>query len=584
MSTILLDGFSGQQYRLGKPLNKGGGEGELYKLEGFPDYVAKLYKDDKGGAFRENKLQKMLQSPPVYQGAGAIIWPADILYNQNGCCGFVMPLANDSGNLTCIDSELSASMVNRLIMSRNICRIVKSVHEAGHFIGDFNPLNFLFNQDGHILLVDTDSLCIDPAGTNYQYPCIAQTKEFLAPELLFYLRKYNIVSVDELRTRYSLPAYMRQTDLYSMAIYIFKFLMNGYHPFVCSADSTVSKRTLEQNVIEGYSPYFFRLEHYDIPVSGAFPLQMLPPDIQKLFHRAFFMKDFQNIHRPEPEEFMAAIEMFANMLKRCPKGHEYYMGYIAECPWCIAESLWSDNAHDILGNLLSPPAAMKTASGLPNSLQPVVKKKPAQAGNAAAAAPPSAPLYAPAKQQAPSQPAASYWKQYKNAAPNNSIHNPHPNLPNTQGGAEPKQRNNYRAASLISFAFFAFWLAVYYYISGGKFSYLFDMELQPEVLFLTFGWLTWPAQSFLITSILSAIKRTKSVYAMQNAAYDMKPLLILISILLHFLQYGIYSNDWWAAFLNGLLFWVATFVCSAVIGLLSRVISPIKCRRHKWKK
>ncbi|MCA1624095.1 MAG: hypothetical protein LC778_09905, partial [Acidobacteria bacterium] len=68
---------------------------------------------------------------------------------------------------------------------------------------------------------------------------------------------------------------------------------------------------------------------------GTLPLSAVSPKVAKLFERAFLTDD----KRPEPREWIEALEDLSNNLEQCAlhPGHLYYVKLNA-CPWCEIES------------------------------------------------------------------------------------------------------------------------------------------------------------------------------------------------------------------------------------------------------
>ena len=112
---------------------------------------------------------------------------------------------------------------------------IQVLHQAGVRLGDYNPANFLCNPSGHqVALIDCDSWQIEASGKVYYCPVAAP--DMLAPELH---------GKELIKTERSL-----ESELFSLAILIFKVLMLGRHPFdIVGGESPV------ENIRKGFFPY-----------------------------------------------------------------------------------------------------------------------------------------------------------------------------------------------------------------------------------------------------------------------------------------------------------------------------------------
>ena len=92
-----------------------GGEGQLFRVKGHSNLVAKIFRDNRCEREKHEKLLKMLKNPPAAsmqkpnKGKIRIAWPTSILYRPGGkrhdeCVGFLMPFFEDTFPLDCLIS------------------------------------------------------------------------------------------------------------------------------------------------------------------------------------------------------------------------------------------------------------------------------------------------------------------------------------------------------------------------------------------------------------------------------------------------------------------------------------------------
>ena len=209
------------------PLGRGG-EGSVFsvagvELPGLPksdELVAKIYHDPTEGN-RENKIAAMLKSPPE---SDSVAWPLASLAKDGAFAGYIMVKLPSSTYKSW--AELSNTKSRKqvspdfdvryaIVASENLGVAIKSIHDAGHCVGDVNESNILVASDSRIMIVDTDSAqIVDSDGTIF--PCTVGKQEYTAPEL----------------TRGSFRDLNRtfESDIYAYGVAVFQMLTGGAHP------------------------------------------------------------------------------------------------------------------------------------------------------------------------------------------------------------------------------------------------------------------------------------------------------------------------------------------------------------------
>ncbi len=214
--------YKKKRVRLGARI-AGGGEGDVYEIEGNNAVVAKIYNQKSKTADRKKKLEAILQKrfdfKEVYSKRIAL--PLDILNDQNGdFAGYVMPRVKGKA--------LKLAFFSKKRLQTNYPNLTRA--DLGHFclsfldqvdylhrhnilIGDINPLNVMVDEGDPTKswLIDCDSFQVD------DLPCPVGTDIFTPPNL----QGVNFAS--HLRTK--------EDEYFSVAIMLFMILMVGKHPY-----------------------------------------------------------------------------------------------------------------------------------------------------------------------------------------------------------------------------------------------------------------------------------------------------------------------------------------------------------------
>ena len=353
LSAKTVTGSSGKTYRLDQRKDSGG-EGDVYTLQSDTTLVAKIYNDQKlnetapdGSNMRdymEHKIKLMIgrfsNLNRSYRGSHfpILAWPKDALFYNGSFVGYLMPKIDVKykiydGYRTGIKEILfkNYSWKTSIGLACNMAHAVAFIHSCDLIIGDFNPNNFVINEkDGSLTFIDTDSFDITDKTNGKQYKCTVGFPENLAPEL----QKHDLS-----RPR---AQFTRETDCFSLAVYIFNILMNNYNPFgfinTLPRGPSVSRNRVITSIAEGKCVYVRDIPGLK-PQKDAPDFNMLPQYIRNLFVRTFNYTAGtvnQTIHcRPSAQEWYEALLKLYNSgdFKTCQHGHVYYKPY-GHCPWC----------------------------------------------------------------------------------------------------------------------------------------------------------------------------------------------------------------------------------------------------------
>ena len=309
---MIFKGKSGASYKIIEPAIGKGGEGSIYKIDGMPNFVLKVFSDSKRTEEIEKKLLAMLEIP-LFNNTIDVVWPKDVVYENEKFAGYVMPKISNYKHLNMVYvSSRNKYDRNRTIkniaVAQNLCVAINSIHNAEQICGDFNPTNIAVNlRTGMVTLVDTDSYHITKRNGNQNliYRCKVGIPEYLAPEIHEKMKKYKRLDTAPL------PTFTRQTDLFALAIHIFALLMNGHHPFTCAVDLSKNCVSLPvpqpiENIRNGFFPFYMNRRGFTIP-KYAPDFNQLPEKIRKLFIRAFVDGHKNPQVRPDAAEWYNAL-------------------------------------------------------------------------------------------------------------------------------------------------------------------------------------------------------------------------------------------------------------------------------------
>jgi serine/threonine protein kinase len=321
-----------------KPLSKGG-EGAVYKQydeAGHGDIgdLAKIFFPGKDGGKAE-KIAAMLSigSPnPSY----SYTWPKELLYDAatgafRGYVMYLKPNKKELSELCGYNSLFRKSKDWRFFahVAKNLAQAVMGVHGINQVIGDLNDNNVLIDENTEVTLIDTDSfhITLGDKKNAVTHRCNVGMSEFIAPEI-------HGINFREAQ----LPTFTEHTDNFSLAILVFKLLMNGLHPF---NSSNIDDKSIEDNMRNGIAPCFIKAKKGQSTEAPYAPsADMLPPGLRDLFKRAFIDSANSPKKRPSAKEFYDELEQLTKEenIKTCPNDRNHkFPKESSECPWCAVD-------------------------------------------------------------------------------------------------------------------------------------------------------------------------------------------------------------------------------------------------------
>jgi DNA-binding helix-hairpin-helix protein with protein kinase domain len=330
-----------------------GGEGQIFEIVGNPKMLVKIYheyeKQDFSGLNRKlKKLIALLHTRPQGDNEEHFSWPLDAVYVQGQFIGFLMKKLEINALLFQI-YEYNSDIANQLTwtqkvhLARNMCVGLNSIHNLKQVIGDFNPQNIAVNmKSGYVYFLDNDSFHLHFKGVDY--PCIAGVPEYLPPEIQIRKQK-NQCDIPSL----SLPTFTQEGDRFSLAIHIFRLLMNGVHPYhegrrMAKVKRSISAFRPHDMIVKGNSVFFNPLPDYAPPIYSP-DVDILPPSIQKLFRLAFVEGHLKPSLRPTAMEWYHSLKELLeekNIGTCAIHNHHNYWIKNKECPWCASDRKYKD--------------------------------------------------------------------------------------------------------------------------------------------------------------------------------------------------------------------------------------------------
>lgn len=341
---MLLYDVNHNTYELSNSLG-GGGEGDVFEIEGMATQVAKVFRkigSDTARKEMQTKIATMIGlSLPCEQDRHVIIaWPKTMLFDKNGLfAGYAMARITNKVPLFCAYLPTERDKVFdkwdlgvAIRLAYNFSSTVACLHKRGVVIGDMNSDNFLVDKNGFITFIDTDSYHIVSAN-GHVFDTKVGVEDMLPPEM-----QGKDLSLET--SKFSVA-----TDLFGLAIHVFQILMNGCHPFGVPQNvhnSSSSRNPVIKNIATGYCPYIkgaTGVINIDAP-----DFDYLPNYIKELFKRTFAYSASSSIRaetiakRPTAMEWENSLRKFLHEeMIECRKGHKYPAYFTGGCPWCAIE-------------------------------------------------------------------------------------------------------------------------------------------------------------------------------------------------------------------------------------------------------
>lgn len=342
MRVVIRNGSHKTPCELGNLIAQGGA-GAIYLVNGYPQWVAKIYMHPnstqinyQAAAHERARIDAMLSRPPQIQVPHLgqfhqLAWPLSIIENQAGqMLGFTMsklPLdkACDLESLITKSGRAAEGLpedyIFRLFASHNIAALVRELHREGHYIVDMKPKNMSIYKtpeaQGLVAILDSDGFSINST-SGVRFPANMFSSEYIAPELL----KNN--SRPDKAGEYQ--------DRWALAVIIFRLLNNSTHPYSGVYHGS-NAPTLDDHVKSDRYAYG-RKAHPDLSPRPGSIHEYLDDEIRDLFDRSFGKDQYQ---RPSAKEWRDHLQCLTNLKNQrtfqCTKDATHWH-FSKGCPFC----------------------------------------------------------------------------------------------------------------------------------------------------------------------------------------------------------------------------------------------------------
>ena len=294
---------NGAVKQLGAELARGG-EGTIYPLTDRADILVKCYHDDilqKNRKTLRDKLQAMVEVHPQF-GNPNLSWPLLSVFNAQGeWIGYAMRRVSGV-KMHCLAHAIlykkhfpNLTRVALVQILLNLVTQVEQLHQQGVMIGDYNLNNFLCDpQTLQVGLIDCDSYQVQLAGV--RYPCPVGSPDLTPKE------HHGMNYADVVRNP--------QSEVFSLAIILFKCLMLGRHPYdVVGGEDPVS------NLKAGNFPY--GKGNSGIPKGDWYNIwSHMPYRIKNLFVSTFVEGATDPQQRPSLADWKQALQLYQTELNK----------------------------------------------------------------------------------------------------------------------------------------------------------------------------------------------------------------------------------------------------------------------------
>lgn len=212
---------------------------------------------------------------------------------------------------------------HRFLISYRIAQAMAALHGGRYIYRDLSARNILIAEDAtntFVRIIDVDNIA--PVG---QSKSLLITKAYSAPELM---------RAGQSRATGAVAYHNYNTDNYSLAVILFKFLLGKAHPLIgdlVSADAV--KR--EENAYLGKARYILDDPNQEsISKEGELKMKkladaLIPYHLQQLFHKTFVEGLNLPDERPTALDFTSACFDAANQVYFCP---HCKCGYVLQIP------------------------------------------------------------------------------------------------------------------------------------------------------------------------------------------------------------------------------------------------------------
>lgn len=352
----------------------------IYKVQGQDKNIAKIY-NGKNNVQYLIKTQLLHGIPKNDKIRKYISIPEILLYYDKEYtlqAGFIMEKFNSVYTINDIcDNKCPISIKAKAVIAKIFCDMVESIHNHKDIVlenlshglinydkvkiteiilANFNKndmyIGIINNENFDIKIINTDCLQLEFSlysnGNKIfnKISCNEILSDIIMPEIVHLFHIYNGYTLKDMNSK-GIDTFTKYTDYYCLALYIHILLLDTY-PFSNNLDNQntilpTSNISQHQYVYLSCSP----------PSSEYIPdFNIITPELQNLFIRAFVDGFSEPTKRPTPREFKDALENYIRGLKPCKCGNPRHYGYKRRyikknCEWCKIEKEKKVNYADL---------------------------------------------------------------------------------------------------------------------------------------------------------------------------------------------------------------------------------------------
>lgn len=234
--------------------------------------------------------------------------------------------------LTCVDALIA------------LTRVLDALHHTvvnGHalVVGDLSGDNVLVAPDGGVHLIDADTFYVQRGGA---HPCVACAPGVAAPELIAAAHGRTYAQMEAAGE----PTFTVATDLFALAVLVFRMLGNGVHPFEGAVEPDAEGEyplppAVDCQVRDGRSPFTGTAPGVGL-FAWALPLDHMPPLLREAYDRALFSGTDGASRRVTDAQWGRLLRDYRAHLVECGHGHVFHRGFVTAagapaCPYCAAD-------------------------------------------------------------------------------------------------------------------------------------------------------------------------------------------------------------------------------------------------------
>jgi len=286
------------------PLLASGGEGQVFPLAARPGVLVKQYHPDvlqKRGTELRAKTEAMIEMRESFDQP-CLSWPRMSVFDAKGqWIGYAMRRAQGKPMTHMAHAKAyhkhfpALDRIQIAAYMLSLVQAVRSLHQVGIFIGDYNFSNVLCAPGSdQVTLIDCDSYQVQRGGRTY--PCPVGSPD-MTP-----LEHHGKAFEQIVRTEHS--------ERFSLAIMLFKCLMLGRHPYdIQGGEDPVSNLRAGQ--------FAYGRGHRGIPVGHWYNIwSHMPHRLKEMFIATFTEGATNPAQRPSLEDWRQALGLYLGEMKK----------------------------------------------------------------------------------------------------------------------------------------------------------------------------------------------------------------------------------------------------------------------------